>query len=231
VFLKQNDGLIKIYYLKMTKNKTDKTNCCVLAVTRAEKRTRSMFRFTSALWRKRKYVFIENIFGSKDRVEKRKTRGSALLIGKSSSNYMRFCRKHFKKEDYICKLNSILRLSFEIIYIGRLLKAFFCKHNPKFSYLVSTTLVTPHKINNFAHNAFLPFTTHPLSAVASNKLKFCVTLKKAITKTANSRKTNNLFKKNNAQTTRIEREYDLATVAQWRPQRYPKSPIAFFVFY
>jgi hypothetical protein len=105
------------------------------------------------------------------------------------------------------------------------------RHNQKFSYLVSTTLVTPHKINNFAHNAFSPFTTHPLSAVASNKLKFCVTLKKAITKTANSRKTNNLFKKNNAQTTRIEREYDLATVAQWRPQRYPKSPIAFFVFY
>jgi hypothetical protein len=28
-----------------------------------------------------KYVFIENVFGSKDRVERRKTWGSALLMG------------------------------------------------------------------------------------------------------------------------------------------------------
>jgi hypothetical protein len=34
--LKQNDGLIEIYYLKIAKNKIDKTNCC-LTVTRAEK--------------------------------------------------------------------------------------------------------------------------------------------------------------------------------------------------
>jgi hypothetical protein len=27
VFLKQNDGLIKIYYLKMSKNKTDQISC------------------------------------------------------------------------------------------------------------------------------------------------------------------------------------------------------------
>jgi hypothetical protein len=31
--------------------------------------------------------------------------GSALLMGKSSSNYMRLCGKYFKKEDYIWKLN------------------------------------------------------------------------------------------------------------------------------
>jgi hypothetical protein len=48
-------------------------------------------------------------FGSKDRVERKKTWGSAsLLMGKSSSNDMRLCGKHFKKEDYIfCKLNTL----------------------------------------------------------------------------------------------------------------------------
>jgi hypothetical protein len=28
VFLKQNDDLIEMYYLKMAKNKIHKTNCC-----------------------------------------------------------------------------------------------------------------------------------------------------------------------------------------------------------
>jgi hypothetical protein len=41
------------------------------------------------------------------------------------------------------------------------------------TYLVSITLETPHKINNFAHNTFTPSMIHPLSAVVSNKLKFC----------------------------------------------------------
>jgi hypothetical protein len=97
----------------------------------------------------------------------------------------------FKKKTYsfVFKLNSILRLYFEVIYIGWLLKALICRH-PKISYLVFNTLLTPYKINNFAHNTFSLSTTHPLTAVASNKLKFCVTLKKAITKIANSRKTN-----------------------------------------
>jgi hypothetical protein len=49
--------------------------------------------------------------------------GCALLMGKrrkpsSNNNDMRVCGKHFKKEHYICKLNNILRLYFEIIYIG-----------------------------------------------------------------------------------------------------------------
>jgi hypothetical protein len=40
-------------------------------------------------------------------------------MGKSSSNYMRVCGKHFKKEDYIYNwvkyVHSILRLYFEMI--------------------------------------------------------------------------------------------------------------------
>jgi hypothetical protein len=59
---------------------------------------------------------MENVFGSKRWVERRKAWESALLLGKPSSNYMRVCGKHFKKEDYVCKLNSILRLYFEMIY-------------------------------------------------------------------------------------------------------------------
>jgi hypothetical protein len=38
-------------------------------------------------------------------LREKETWGSALLMGKSSSNYMRVCGKHFKKEDYIWKLN------------------------------------------------------------------------------------------------------------------------------
>jgi hypothetical protein len=49
---------------------------------------------------KPKYVFIENVSGSKDRVERTKAWESALLMGKPSSNYMRVCGKHLKKEDY-----------------------------------------------------------------------------------------------------------------------------------
>jgi hypothetical protein len=60
---------------------------------------------------------MENVFGSKGWVERRKAWESALLLGKPSSNYMRVCGKHFKKEDYVCKLNSILRLYFEMIYL------------------------------------------------------------------------------------------------------------------
>jgi hypothetical protein len=158
VFLKQNDHLISIYYLKMTKNKTYKTNGCVFGSNTCRKNEpEACFYLFPRCGVKAKYVFVENVFGSKDRVEKKKT----LVI--------------------------------HIIYIGRLLKALVCRYNPKFSYLVSTTLVTPHKINNFTHNTFSPSTTHPLSAVASNKLKFCITLKTTITKTANSCKTNNLF--------------------------------------
>jgi thioredoxin-related protein len=36
----------------------------------------------------------------------------------SSNNYMRICGKHFKKKTIpTCRLNSILRLYFEMIYI------------------------------------------------------------------------------------------------------------------
>jgi hypothetical protein len=70
-----------------------------------------MFSFISTCVVKSKYIFIKNVFGSKDWVERRKVRESALLMGKLSSNYMRVCRKHSKKKTtYICKLNSILRL-------------------------------------------------------------------------------------------------------------------------
>jgi hypothetical protein len=40
-----------------------------LAVTRAEKKTRNMFPRCGV---KAKYIFIENVFGSKDQVERRK---------------------------------------------------------------------------------------------------------------------------------------------------------------
>jgi hypothetical protein len=41
---------------------------------------------------------MENVFGSKGWVERRKAWESALLLGKPSSNYMRVCGKHFKKK-------------------------------------------------------------------------------------------------------------------------------------
>jgi hypothetical protein len=49
-----------------------------------------------------KYVFIENVFGSKDRVERRKTLGKCFINGKPSSNYMRVCGKYFKKTKFFC---------------------------------------------------------------------------------------------------------------------------------
>jgi hypothetical protein len=39
-------------------------------------------------------------------------------MGKPSSNYVGLCGKHFKREEYICKLNSILRLYFKMIYLS-----------------------------------------------------------------------------------------------------------------
>jgi hypothetical protein len=63
----------------------------------AKKRTKSTFHLFPSCDVKSKYVLIENVFGSKDRVEGRKAWESALLMGKPSSNYMRVCGKHFKK--------------------------------------------------------------------------------------------------------------------------------------
>jgi hypothetical protein len=61
----------------------------------------------------------KGVFGSKDQVERKKTWRSTLLMGKSSSNYMRVRGKHFEKEDYICNLNNrILKSYFEMIYFG-----------------------------------------------------------------------------------------------------------------
>jgi hypothetical protein len=59
-------------------------------------------------------------------------------------------------------------------------------------YLVFITLVTPHKIDNFADNTFSSATPQMLSAL-SKQVKILCNLKKFITKTAISRKTNNLF--------------------------------------
>jgi hypothetical protein len=45
---------------------------------------------------KPKYVFTKNVFGSKDRVERRKAWESALLMGKP---YMRIGGKHFNNNN------------------------------------------------------------------------------------------------------------------------------------
>jgi hypothetical protein len=104
VFLKQNDHLISIYYLKMTKNKTDKTNGCVFGSNTCRKNEpEACFYLFPRCGVKAKYVFTENIFDSKDRVERRKPLESALLVGEPASNYMRVRGKHFKKDDYICE--------------------------------------------------------------------------------------------------------------------------------
>jgi hypothetical protein len=92
VFLKQNDGLIEIYYLKMTKNKTDKTNCCAFGCNTCRKNEPEIcFYLFPRCGVRAKYVFIENVIGYKDRVQRtqrRKTYGCALLMGKPSSSYM-----------------------------------------------------------------------------------------------------------------------------------------------
>jgi hypothetical protein len=85
---------------------------------------------------------------------------------------------------------------------------FVCRRNTKISYLVSTTLVTPHKINNFADNTFSPpqhiwFVLLPL-----NKLKFCVTLKKPSQKPQIHVKPTTYIRKQCTGITRTVREYD-----------------------
>jgi hypothetical protein len=91
VFLKQNDGLIEIYYLKMAKNKIHKTNCYVFGCNTCRKNEpEACFRLFSRCGVKPKYVSIESVFGGKDRIEKaKKAWEGALLIGKPS-------RKHGK---------------------------------------------------------------------------------------------------------------------------------------
>jgi hypothetical protein len=83
VFLKQNVGLIKIYYIKMNKNKTDKTNCCVFGCNTCRKNEPEAccYLFLDCAV-KAKYVLIENVFGSKDRVEKENT-GKCFIKGKN----------------------------------------------------------------------------------------------------------------------------------------------------
>jgi hypothetical protein len=52
-----------------------------LAVTRRKNEPEACFYLFPRCGVMAKYVFIENVFGSKDRVERRKTWGSALLMG------------------------------------------------------------------------------------------------------------------------------------------------------
>jgi hypothetical protein len=81
VFLKQNGDLIEIYYLKLTKNMSDETNCCVFDCNTCRKNeTKACFHLFPRCGVKAKYVFIENVFGSKDRVERRKAWESTLLM-------------------------------------------------------------------------------------------------------------------------------------------------------
>jgi hypothetical protein len=66
---KTKDGLIKMYYLKI---RSTKQTVVFLAVTRAE---------TCDV--KPKYVFIENVSGSKDRVERTKSMGKCFINWKT----------------------------------------------------------------------------------------------------------------------------------------------------
>jgi hypothetical protein len=84
----------------------------------------------------------------------------------------------------------------------KLLKAIVCRHKPKISFLVSTTLVTPHKINN-----------------SKLKKKKCVTLKKPSQKPQIHVKPTTYFRK---QCTDISQMYDscnLSTISTVEPPR------------
>jgi hypothetical protein len=79
VFLKQNDDSIEIYseiyYLKMTKNKIDKTNCCVFDCnTCGKKEPEACFHLIPRYGIKPKYVYFHPkcLWFSKDKVERRK---------------------------------------------------------------------------------------------------------------------------------------------------------------
>jgi hypothetical protein len=64
----------------MTKNKIDKTNCCVFGSNTCRKNEpEACFYLFPRCGVKAKYVFIENVFDSKDRVEKKKTRVIHIL--------------------------------------------------------------------------------------------------------------------------------------------------------
>jgi hypothetical protein len=102
VFFRQNDGLIEVYYIKVTKNKSGRTNCCVFGCNTCRKNEpEACFHLFPRCGVKANYVYIENVLGSKDRVERSKAWESTLLMGKPSSNYMKVCGKHFKRQDYI----------------------------------------------------------------------------------------------------------------------------------
>jgi hypothetical protein len=90
-----------MYYLKMTKNKIVKTNCCVFVVARV-KRTRSMFLFISTLWCKttsKKFLILKP-----GRVKESTIKcfiNGKPLFHTFAAHCMRICGKHFKKEDYV----------------------------------------------------------------------------------------------------------------------------------
>jgi hypothetical protein len=61
LFLKQNDGLIESYYLKMPKNKISVFGCN----TCRKNEPKASFRLFPRCGLKPEHVFIENVFGSK----------------------------------------------------------------------------------------------------------------------------------------------------------------------
>jgi hypothetical protein len=93
----------------MTKNKIDKTNCCVFGCNTCRKNEpEACFHlFPHCGVKPKYYAFIENVFGSKGGVERRKAWESALLMGKPSSNHMRVVENTLK---IILLLLSILKL-------------------------------------------------------------------------------------------------------------------------
>jgi hypothetical protein len=72
VLLKQNDGLIEMYYLKTTKNKMGKTNCCVFGYNNEPELPKACFHLFPHCGVKPKYVFVECVLGTEDRIKRRK---------------------------------------------------------------------------------------------------------------------------------------------------------------
>jgi hypothetical protein len=79
VFLKQNDDLIEMYYLKMAKNNPQNKLLCN---TCRKNEPEACFRLFSRCGVKPKYVSIESVFGGKDRIEK-ESMGRCFINGKT----------------------------------------------------------------------------------------------------------------------------------------------------
>lgn len=84
----------------MDKKRICNNNCCVYGC-HSKKGREQHLSFHQFPKLNSSYVFITNVFGIKEKVDRRKAWEIKLLMGKPTTSFMQVCSLHFKEDDYI----------------------------------------------------------------------------------------------------------------------------------